>query len=175
MTRIMRANSRLPDFLLGDMWAGIAAARLGARRIPELVERYGARHLRRARSSACRTTASGSRGGARRAARTGRSRSSEEQDSGAVYRVAVEISADELVVDLRDNPDQDRGPANVSRDGAMIAAQIVLMNLAGPGGAANAGHFRPLTRPHAARLGLRPASRPRRAPSTTRCGSGSTT
>ena len=50
-----------------------------------------------------------------------------------------------FVVDLRDNPDQDRGPANLSRDGAMIAAQMVLMNLADAGGAANAGHFRPLT------------------------------
>ena len=51
----------------------------------------------------------------------------------------------ELVVDLRDNPDQDAGPSNLSRDGATIAAQMVLMNLADAGSAANAGHFRPLT------------------------------
>ena len=42
VTRIMRANSRLPDFLVGDMWAGIAAVRLGARRFQGLVERHGA-------------------------------------------------------------------------------------------------------------------------------------
>src|SRR6185503_8849682 len=39
---ILRANSRLPDFLHGDMWAGIAAARVGERRILELTRRYGA-------------------------------------------------------------------------------------------------------------------------------------
>ena len=38
---IMKVNSRLPDFLQGDMWAGIAAARVGERRIVELVEKYG--------------------------------------------------------------------------------------------------------------------------------------
>jgi N-methylhydantoinase B len=38
---IMKVNSRLPDFLQGDMWAGIAAARVGERRILELVRKYG--------------------------------------------------------------------------------------------------------------------------------------
>src|SRR5262249_4788741 len=37
---IMKCNSRLPDFLEGDMWAGISAARLGAGRIVALVEKY---------------------------------------------------------------------------------------------------------------------------------------
>ncbi len=57
----------------------------------------------------------------------------------------MELSAEEMLVDLRDNPDQDHGPANVSRDGATIAAQMALMNLLDAGAAANAGHFRPLT------------------------------
>ena len=35
--RIMEANSRLPDFLKGDMWAGIAAARIGTRRLQQLI------------------------------------------------------------------------------------------------------------------------------------------
>ena len=41
----------------------------------------------------------------------------EEQDSGAVYSVTVQITDEEFVVDLRDNPDQDPGPNNASRDG----------------------------------------------------------
>src|SRR5207247_8109287 len=69
----------------------------------------------------------------------------EEQDSGAVYTVALEIDGDEIVVDLRENPDQDPGPNNVSRDGAVIAAQIMLMNLVDAHGSANDGHFRHLT------------------------------
>ena len=36
----------------------------------------------------------------------------EEQDDGVVYRVSIEITDDEFVVDLRDNPEQDSGPNN---------------------------------------------------------------
>ncbi len=38
---IIRANVRLPDSTLGDMHAGIAACKVGAKRILELVEKYG--------------------------------------------------------------------------------------------------------------------------------------
>src|SRR5690242_16345168 len=38
---IMAVNSRLPDFLRGDMWAAIAAVRLGERRLGELARKYG--------------------------------------------------------------------------------------------------------------------------------------
>ncbi len=144
VTRIMRANSRLPDFLVGDMWAGIAAVRLGERRILGLVERYGvdafvgalALLLDQGERVALR---------ALEALPHGTFALSEEQDSGAVYHVEVMISPAGMIVDLRDNPDQDTGSSNLSRDGATIAAQMVLMNLAGDGSAANAGHFRPLT------------------------------
>ena len=146
---IMKVNSRLPDFLQGDMWAGIAAARVGERRILELVAKYsrvtfetaidhfmehGERVARRALSELPKGTFA----------------LEEEQDSGALYKVAVEITEDEFVVDLRENPDQDAGPNNASRDGSMVAAQMVFMNITGAHSSANAGHFRPmklLTRP----------------------------
>ena len=143
VAEIMKANSRLPDFLEGDMWAGIAAARVGERRIVELVRRYG----RDMFTSALRSFMDHGEAVARRALAElpkGRFEVEEEQDSGAVYRVAVEIGADELVVDLRDNPDQDGGPNNISRDAAVIAAQIVFMNITDTHASANAGHFRPL-------------------------------
>jgi N-methylhydantoinase B len=147
--RLLEANSRLPEFLRGDLWAGVASVRLGERRVLELVERYGRetftaaleQHFDHGEQVALSALA---------ALPHGTFELEEEQDSGAVYRVRVEISDDAFVVDLRDNPDQDGGPLNVSRDGATIAAQMVLMNLVDAGGAANAGHFRPLrvlTRP----------------------------
>ena len=72
---IMKCNSRLPDFLQGDMWAGIAAARVGERRILDLVGKYGldtftaalglfmdhGEQLRAARSATCRRGGSASR------------------------------------------------------------------------------------------------------------------
>jgi N-methylhydantoinase B len=64
--------------------------------------------------------------------------------------VTVEITEDEFVVDLRENPDQDEGPNNASRDGSLVAAQMVFMNITDKHSTANAGHLRPLkllTRP----------------------------
>ena len=89
------------------MWAGIAAARLGARRIEGLVARYG---LDTVTGALERLQDDGERAARRLLAALphGTFSLSEEQDSGAVYHVEVRISADELVVDLRDNPDQDR-------------------------------------------------------------------
>jgi N-methylhydantoinase B len=146
---IMKVNSRLPDFLQGDMWAGIAAARVGERRILELVEKYGLGTFK----AALRGFMDHGERVARRALAElphGRFELHEEQDSGAVYSVAVEIDADRFVVDLRENPDQDAGPNNASRDGSVIAAQMVFMNLTSAQGVANAGSFRALdvlTRP----------------------------
>jgi N-methylhydantoinase B len=146
---IMKVNSRLPDFLQGDMWAGIAAARVGERRIVELVDRYGVETFQAALRSfmdygeqvALRALAELPKGTFTLA---------EEQDSGVVYSVTFEMKDDEFVVDLRDNPDQDPGPNNASRDGTMVAAQMIFMNITGAHASANAGHFRPLrllTRP----------------------------
>ena len=39
--------------------------------------------------------------------------------------MTIEITDDEFVVDLRDNPDQEPGPNNASRDGMMVAAQMI--------------------------------------------------
>jgi N-methylhydantoinase B len=146
---IMKCNSRLPDFLQGDMWAGIAAARVGERRIQDLVAKYGLETF----ATALRTFMEHGEQVALRALAElpkGRFSLAEEQDSGAVYTVTVEIGDEEFVVDLRDNPDQDPGPNNASSDGTMIAAQMVFMNITGAQASANAGHFKPLkllTRP----------------------------
>ncbi|MFZ0388259.1 MAG: hydantoinase B/oxoprolinase family protein [Solirubrobacteraceae bacterium] len=141
---IMKANSRLPDFLQGDMWAGVAAVRVGERRILELIDKYGADTF----TTALESFMAYGEAVARRALRElpqGRFYLEEEQDSGAVYKVTVQISEDEFSVDLRDNPDQDAGPNNASRDGTMVAAQMIFMNITGAHASANAGHFRPLT------------------------------
>ena len=38
---ILTANCRMPDFLTGDLWAGVASVRVGERRILEIVNKYG--------------------------------------------------------------------------------------------------------------------------------------
>ena len=38
---IIKVNSRMPDVLEGDVWAAIASARIGTRRLQELADKYG--------------------------------------------------------------------------------------------------------------------------------------
>lgn len=141
---IIRVNSRLPDFVRGDLWAGIAAVRIGERRLLELVGKYGVDTFRAAMEHFMAYGEQVSRKALSELPK-GRFTLEEEQDSGVVYRVTVEITDDAFVVDLRDNPDQDPGPNNACRDGAMIAAQMVFKNLIDAEGPTNDGSFRPLT------------------------------
>lgn len=41
LVELIRVNVRLPDSTLGDMHAGVAAANVGAKRVEEIVEKYG--------------------------------------------------------------------------------------------------------------------------------------
>jgi N-methylhydantoinase B len=149
LMRLLQVNSRLPDFLRGDMWAGVAAARIGARRLQDMVAKYGRSAFVAAIEHAMDYGEQVSLA-ALAALPKGRFTLAEPQDSGVTYHATVEIADDRFVVDLTDNPDQDAGPNNASRDGAMIAAQMLFKNLTDPDGTANDGSFQPLelrTRP----------------------------
>jgi N-methylhydantoinase B len=140
---IITCNSRLPDYLQGDMWAGVAAVRIGERRILELVDKYGRETFSTAMALFMDYGEQVSLAALKDLPK-GRFTLEEEQDSGIVYRVTVEITDDEFIVDLRDNPDQDDGPNNGSHDAAVVSAQMALKNVTDPRGVANGGSFRPL-------------------------------
>lgn len=147
--RIMEANSRLPDYLKGDLWAGIAAVRIGARRLQQMVAKYGSGTFLAALDHFMDYGEQVSLRALEDLPK-GCFSLEEPQDGGGVYRVTVEITDDAFTVDLRDNPDQDEGPNNSGRDGAMVAAQMLFKALTDPDGVANGGSFRPLrllTRP----------------------------
>jgi N-methylhydantoinase B len=140
---IMTVNSRLPKFLLGDLWAGVAAARIGARRIEDTVRKYGSDTFT---AALCGFLDYGEQVVLKALASLpkGRFSISEEQDSGLFYNAVVEITDSEFIVDLRDNPQQDAGPNNCSRDDCFGAVQMILKNIADPYGVANGGTFRPI-------------------------------
>lgn len=140
---ILKTNSRLPDFLHGDLWAGIAAVRVGHRRLLELSDKYGKDTFVTAMREFMDYGEQVSLRGLKNLPK-GRFTLAEEQDSGVVYKVTVEIKDREFIVDLRDNPDQDTGPNNSCADGAMIAAQMVFKSITDPYSVANGGSFRPL-------------------------------
>lgn len=140
---ILTANCRMPDFLLGDLWAGIASVRVGERRILETVEKYGVGVFLAALESYMDHGEQVSLA-ALKELPSGVYSLEEEQDNGQIYRVTVTISDDEFLVDLQDNPDQDPGPFNMSADDAMVACQMAFKNITAAEKTANGGTFRPL-------------------------------
>ncbi|WP_338499887.1 hydantoinase B/oxoprolinase family protein [Pseudomonas trivialis] len=147
--QILRCNTRMPDFMEGDLWAGIAAVRGGATRLQVLSGKYGIEVFLAAMQAFMELGEKTSLS-ALRSLPPGRLQKEELQDDGSVFKVAIQITERELIIDLRDNPDQCAGPTNLSRDGAVVAAQMAFKALTAPQGVTNGGTFRPLrvlTRP----------------------------
>lgn len=140
---IMTANCRMPDFLLGDLWAGIASVRVGERRILETVNKYGI-DVFLAALEAYMDFGEAVSLAALKELPKGTYSLDEEQDSGQIYTVTVEITDTEFIVDLRGNPDQDPGPFNMSADDAIVACQMAFKNITSATKIANGGTFRPL-------------------------------
>ena len=134
----------MPDYLTGDLWAGIAAVRIGERRIQEMVERYGKGTFLTAVERYLDLGEQMSLAGINHLPK-GTYTLAEEQDDGQIYKVAIEIGDRHVEIDLTDNPAQHSGPFNMSADKAVITCQLAFKNLTSPKRLTNGGSFRPLT------------------------------
>ncbi|MEP2785029.1 MAG: hydantoinase B/oxoprolinase family protein [Pseudoruegeria sp.] len=140
---IITCNSRMPDFLLGDVWAAIAAVRIGAKRLEELSVKYTPTTFKAAMDSFMDFGEKTAIAELTKLPK-GTFELSEPQDDGRTYNVKVTITDDEFIVDLRDNPPQDTGCTNTSRDGTIVCAQMLFKSVTDPETPANEGSFRPL-------------------------------
>ncbi|HVN53197.1 MAG TPA: hydantoinase B/oxoprolinase family protein [Anaerolineaceae bacterium] len=140
---ILTANCRMPDFLIGDLWAGVASVRVGERRVLEIVNKYGKDVFLQAVKEYLDYGEKVSLDALKQMPK-GKFSLVEEQDSGPDYSVVVEITNNEFIVDLSGNPDQDNGPFNMSRDEAVTACQMAFKGVTSPERIANGGTFRPL-------------------------------
>ena len=140
---VIKVNSRMPDVLEGDLWAAIASVRIGERRLMSIANKYGTRTFAKAVEAFMDY---GERVSRRELAKLpkGTFELTEEQDNGQFYNVKITIAEDKFTVDLRDNPDQLDGPLNTSRDGVMVAVQMIFKSLTDPYSPANGGSFRPI-------------------------------
>ncbi len=141
--QIMTVNSRLPDFLLGDMWAAVAALRKGAERIAGLATRYGNPAFRAAIIDYFTYAERQSRQGLA-ALPKGRFEFHEPMDDDSIWHGAIIIDDDRFTVDLRAAPAQRDLPFNTSREGALVATQLIFKCATAPDTVCNAGSFRPL-------------------------------
>ena len=140
---IIKINSRLPEFVHGDLWAQVAASNMAAIQIVALFAKFG----REAVEQAVAESFAAGRARALAGLRTlpkGRFCIEEEQDDGACWRAAILITGERFTVDLRGNPSERAAPYNTSRDGAFISSQLIFKALCDPDRFANAGSFAPL-------------------------------
>ncbi|OJU83739.1 MAG: 5-oxoprolinase [Solirubrobacterales bacterium 70-9] len=153
--RIIRANTRVPDFLSGDLNAQIVGVRTGAAAVGALVRRHGVEAFGAALQRIYETSEEHMRG-ALAAIADGRYVGRNQLDSDGVnegtipFEVSFEIRSDDCLVDFSAAPDAVGGPVNCPLPSTISAARLVLTLLAAGGEPPNAGHFRPIavaTRP----------------------------
>lgn len=137
------ANSRMPDFLKGDFWAGIAAARVGERAIQELLKKYGKHYFLLAINQYLLHAEQLTMHGLRKL-QSGVYTFAEEQDDDQTFQVTITIQNDKFIVDLTKNPNQQDKPINISRDAAVVSIEAIFKSLIAPSSVCNAGSFRPL-------------------------------
>lgn len=140
---IIAANSRLPEFVFGDLAAQLAAGRRGHAAVIGIVEKYGMAAFDTAIAEGFATGEDRARQGLARLPK-GQITMNAAQDDGAIWTVHIDISDAAFTIDLRDAPAAVAGPHNTSRDGAMVVCQMFFKALTDPERYANAGSFAPL-------------------------------
>ncbi|HET6509088.1 MAG TPA: hydantoinase B/oxoprolinase family protein [Baekduia sp.] len=147
--RMCRRRIRVPDQWYGDYLASLGAARVGERRLQELVRRYGVDTIReftsawfdyseRRMAAAIRSLPHGT------VRASGRHDPVDELPDGVPINVEVQVDADQgrVTIDLRDNVDCVPAGLNQSRATATNNAMTGLFNVLEPDLPHNAGSFR---------------------------------
>ena len=140
---MIRANSRLPDNTLGDMWAGVASLRLGANRLEQLVTVYGLDVFTEALRRYMDYGEVVSRQALARLPK-GTFRTVGDLESLGRFKMLLTITDEHFTIDLRGNRSQVNEPANCPYAVTLCGAKVAFKAITDPGGICNAGVFRPL-------------------------------
>jgi N-methylhydantoinase B len=146
---ILRFNSRMPDLIVGDFNAQLAAIRVGERRMLEIFEKFG---LDVVEHAVARIIAHGEAMArdAVRALPDGRWSAEDWMDGDGIsddlirLAVTVTIEGDRMIADYSDSSPMVRGPVNVPFGATQCMARTVFKSMTTPREPTNAGHIRPL-------------------------------
>jgi N-methylhydantoinase B len=149
LVAMIKANVRLPDSTLGDMHAGVAAAKVGARRVSDMVDKYGVETVVGAMES---LLSYGERMTLSELARlpAGTYEADDQVESDGLgngpfrIKVKVTISAQAIIVDFTGTDAQAAGPINCTMTGLVTGVRCVFKSITNPELPANGGCFRPL-------------------------------
>ncbi|MGB6539040.1 MAG: hydantoinase B/oxoprolinase family protein [Xanthobacteraceae bacterium] len=136
--RIIAANSRTPELVLGDIRGQLGADRLGERRLEELVAKYGTDKVLASYSRLFELGEARVRGAAAECA-DGRYQAERFVDDDGIelekpvrIHVVAEKSGDRLHFDFSGSADQTRGPANIRPPLVQAACAYALISLIDP-------------------------------------------
>jgi N-methylhydantoinase B len=136
--RIIGANSRTPELVLGDIRGQVGSGRLGEQRLLELVRKYGKEKIEACYARLFELSEQRLRG-AIAEWKDGRFEAERLVDDDGIdlekpvrIHVIVEKKGDSIHFDFSGSADQTRGPANIRPPLAQAAAAYVLISLIDP-------------------------------------------
>ena len=151
LVALLRQNSRLPDTLMGDLNAQLAACTVGARRLQELADVYGADLLMAIFDELLDRSEIMTREALRRIPE-GTYRYVDAMDNDGIeldqrirVEVAVTVRDGTIAFDLAGTSPQVKGPMNCVPSGSQAAAYYAVRVLTDPTIPTNGGCFRPVS------------------------------
>ncbi len=150
LVEVIRANSRLPDSVVGDMTAQIAACNLGAERTVALAEKYG-RHVVAAVNARILDQGEAIARQAIAAMPNGEWTVETALDDDGIgsepvrLKATIRISGDRMEIDTTGSAPETVGPVNCPLGTTVSAMRLVLKMIVAPNHDANEGFFRPLS------------------------------
>jgi len=143
------ANSRTPKMRMGDIYAQVAASRVGEKRILKLIEKYGENVFRETVDEILNYSERRIRSEIRKLPKGSYSAEDYMDDSGVEdkpvkIKVTIEISGDEMKFDFSGTDKQVRGPINCPFTVTLSCSYFVLRAITDPTIPANEGTYRPL-------------------------------
>ncbi len=151
LVAIIRQNVRIPDTVMGDINAQVAACSIGARRIGELADKFGHNALLAIFEELLGRSETMTRQALAKIPR-GTYRYVDFMDNDGIeldkpirIEVAVTVSDAGIHIDFTGTSPQVRGPMNCVPSGSLAAACFAIRAVTDPAIPTNAGCFRPIT------------------------------
>lgn len=149
IVEMIQANVRLPDSTIGDLQAGIAAAEVGARRLLELVQKYGIKTFQKAKETMLDYGEKMTIEALKIFPKSILSGETVLEDDGFgngpfPIKVKIKITNKEMIVDFSGSHPQLLSPLNLSFTGLITGVRSIFKAVTTPQLPANGGAFRPL-------------------------------
>lgn len=149
VVQVIRFNSRMPERVIGDMHAQISAARIGAQRTTEIVEKFGREVFDGARTEILDHGERLARLGLAKLPRGTWSAEDYVDDDGiddrlVKMKVTVTVTDDEMIVDWTGSDPATKGPLNLPIGQTIGVSGLIFKAVTSPDSPANGGNFRAL-------------------------------